>query len=224
MVLIAHIKRPFFQRCALCRAACQKTACAACQKDIARLAVPASCPQCAAPCAGVCGACLRAPPAFDQTIAALLYAPPLSGLVRHFKFYGQWQLARFLAELMPPPKADMMLPVPLFPARETWRGFNQARELARALPSSAPPCREGILRRIYDTRPQSQISGAEARRKNVRGAFVAAPVVAGKTVLVVDDVMSSGATLNETARALKKAGAIKVINLIVARAALGAPF
>ena len=115
-----------------------------------------------------------------------------------------------------------MLPVPLFPARETWRGFNQSRELARALPPSAPPRKDSFLRRISDTLPQSQLPNAAARRKNVRGAFTAAPAVFGKTVLVIDDVMSSGATLNETARALKDAGATEVINLVIARAAFGA--
>ncbi|MBE8158314.1 MAG: ComF family protein [Betaproteobacteria bacterium] len=208
----------FLHHCAACKAACRRTACGGCRADIARLAGAARCPQCAAPAAGICGACLREPPAFDQTVAALHYAPPLAALVRDFKFHGKWQLARFLAEFTRPPEADLMLPVPLFPAREQWRGFNQARELARFLPPPAPPRNDILLQRVADTRPQSQLPNAAARRKNMRGAFFAAPAVRGKTVLVVDDVMSSGATLNETARALKKAGAAKVINLVIARA------
>lgn len=213
----------FFHKCALCRAACRRTACGACRADVARLAEPRRCPQCAAPAAGICGACLRTPPAFDRTVAALSYEPPLAALVRDFKFHGKWQLARFLADFVRAPEADLMLPVPLFPARETWRGFNQARELARAV-SPAPPRDDLSLRRIFDTRPQSQMSGAAARRKNVRGAFAAGEAVRGKTVLVVDDVMSSGATLHETARALKKAGAAAVINLVFARASRDSAF
>ncbi len=117
----------------------------------------------------------------------------------------------------------MLLPVPLFFARERWRGFNQARELARALPAPVPPRREDILMRITETRQQSLLTAPE-RLKNVRGAFAVQGDVRGKTILVLDDVMSSGATLNETARVLKKAGAAKVINLVIARASFNASF
>lgn len=154
----------------------------------------------------------------------MTFAPPLSALVRDFKFRGRWHLARFLAELTeetPAPEADAILPVPLFFAREQWRGFNQSREIARALPKSAPPRRDSWLSRIADTPPQTQMPDAAARRRNVRGAFSAAADARGKTLLVVDDVMTSGSTLDEIARTLKKAGAAKVVNLVVARAAPG---
>ena len=125
-------------------------------------------------------------------------------------------MARFLAQLMHVPEADVLLPVPLFFAREQWRGFNQSREIARALPDT-PPRHDSWLMRITDTHPQATMPNAAARRKNVRGAFVASEKVRGATILVVDDVMTSGSTLNEIARTLKKAGAAEVVNLVVAR-------
>lgn len=152
----------------------------------------------------------------------MTFAPPLSALIRDFKFHGRWHLAKFLAQLAEVPEADAMLPVPLFVARERWRGFNQSREIARALPNKTPPRRDSWLSRITDTPPQTKMPDAAARRRNVRGAFVASPEVRDKTVLVVDDVMTSGSTLNEIARTLKKAGAKEVVNLVVARAEPGA--
>ena len=205
-------------QCALCRKFCRRALCEDCRRDIVRLAADSRCPRCAAIAVGTCGACLSRPPAFDKTHAALSYLPPLSALIRDFKFHGRWQITRLLAEFARAPSADMMLPVPLFFTRERWRGFNQARELARAVPPPTPPLCDNHLLRIVDTSPQSLLPDAAARQKNVRGAFVAANV-RDKTVLVVDDVMSSGATLNEIAVALKRAGAAAVINLVIARAA-----
>ena len=208
-----------FHSCALCRSACRRTLCPPCRADIERLAGLRRCRRCGDAASGDwCGACLKTPPAFDQTHAALPFAAPLAGLIRDFKFHGAWQLARLLAGFVRAPAADVMVPVPLFIGRERWRGFNQARELARALPPPVPPLRHDILRRIADTRTQSQLPDIAARRRNVRGAFQANQNLRGKTVVVVDDVMSSGSTLNEIARTLKNAGAATVINLVVARA------
>lgn len=205
--------------CALCRASCRRTLCPACYADIERLGGRRRCRRCANIAGGDwCGTCLKTPPLFEQTHAALAFAPPLAGLIRDFKFHGAWQLARLLAGFARAPAADVMAPVPLFIGRERWRGFNQALELARALPPPAPPLRHDLLRRITNTLPQSELPNLAARRRNVRGAFHVSRAVSGKTVLVVDDVMSSGSTLNEIAGALKKAGAAAVINLVIARA------
>ena len=130
-------------------------------------------------------------------------------------------MTQLLAGFMRAPAADMMIPVPLFFAREQWRGFNQARELARAIPKPAPPLHNELLSRVVNTLPQSRMPDIAARRRNIRGAFLASPAVRGKTLLLVDDVMSSGVTMNEAARALKQAGAAAVFNLVVARAAPG---
>lgn len=203
--------------CALCRAPCRATLCAPCRHDLSKLDSPARCPQCATPTpqGEHCGKCLRKPPHFDRTVVALNYLPPLTLLIKDFKFYGKWQLAALLADTARPPTADVMIPTPLYPARERWRGFNQARELARALPPPTPPLFAAGLRRIKDTPPQSELPNATARRDNVRDAFAAASVKG--TVLVVDDVMTTGSTLNEIAGVLKKAGAAAVINLVIAR-------
>ena len=211
----------FAAQCLLCRAFCRAALCDDCHRDVAKLSANSRCPQCGVPANGVCGVCLKSPPAYDRTWAALTYARPLSTLVRDFKFHGRWQMTQLLAGFMRAPAADMMIPVPLFFAREQWRGFNQARELARAMPGPKPPLHEELLSRVVNTHPQSRMPDAAARRRNLKKAFLATPAVRGKTLLVVDDVMSSGVTLNEVARALKKEGAAAVFNLVVARAAPG---
>lgn len=146
------------------------------------------------------------------------YQMPLDALVRRYKYGGQWQLAATLAKLLPPPPpADVVLPVPLHPQRERWRGFNQARELAKR--AYLHP-REGFLTRIVNTPPQAELSGKSARQRNIRGAFQASAAVRGLSVLLVDDVMTSGATIWEAARTLKKAGAKSVKALLLARTVL----
>lgn len=211
------------QSCAICRASIRSILCAECRRDVERLTAESRCRRCAVPANGdMCGQCLQKPPAFDRTYAALTFALPLTNLVRDFKFHGRWQLASLLANYLPMPFADAMLPVPLFPSREKWRGFNQSRELAhqliRAHPDSAPPVCENAITRIFDTPPQSLMPDSAARRRNIRRAFVAdADEVRGKSWLVVDDVMTSGSTLNEIARTLKAAGAVSVMNLVVGR-------
>ena len=209
----------YFRSCVLCKSACHLPLCQHCRRDLTLTATsPARCPQCAAPANGICGQCLHRPPAFDSTIAALNYTPSLSLLIRRFKFYGHWYLARLLAEFIQMPQGDVVLPAPLFPTRERWRGFNQAREIAKAAPMLPAPLDDAILSRIVDTTPQSQLPNAAARRRNVSGAFKASNSAAGKTIIVIDDVMTSGATLNEIAIALKKSNAAKVINVVIARA------
>ena len=118
---------------------------------------------------------------------------------------------------MPPvPDAEVVLPVPLHPLRERWRGFNQSRELAKK--AGLNPV-ERVLTRIVNTTPQTTLAGGSAaRRQNIRGAFAATAAVRGLSVLLVDDVMTSGATLFEAARTLKNAGAKTVTGLLVARA------
>lgn len=219
--------------CVLCRAPGRRGLCALCLGDIGKLRRPARCRQCAAavPSDGLlCGACLKTPPHFDGTQSLYPYAFPLDILLRRFKFGGGWQLAGALAGFLPPlPDADIVLPVPLHPNRERWRGFNQSHELLRAITKSAKvedatakaqaikstPA-AACIKRITDTPHQSLMTGAKARQKNVRGAFTASGV-SGKRIVIVDDVMTSGATLNEIAKTLKKAGAKTITNLVIAR-------
>lgn len=215
--------------CVLCRAP-GRGLCAPCIGDIGKLRRLHRCRVCAAdtPADGLaCGACLKNRPHFDGTESLYPYAFPLDMLLRRFKFGGGWQLAGALAAFLPPlPEADVVLPVPLHPNRERWRGFNQSRELLRAaekIPgkksqkaAGAKTTNAASIKRITDTPHQSRMTGAKARRQNVRGAFVASGV-RGKSIIVMDDVMTSGATLNEIAKTLKKAGATTVTNVVIAR-------
>ncbi len=212
----------------MCRAA-GAGLCAPCIADICKLRRQSKCSQCAADVAesALCGACLKSPPHFDATKSLYPYAFPLDMLLRRFKFGGGWQLAGALAAFLPPlPVADVVLPVPLHPNREKWRGFNQSQELLRAMtPPASQQAKAGTMaktttaasiKRITDTPHQSLMTGAKARRQNVRGAFVAAGV-SGKSIVIVDDVMTTGATLNEIAKTLKSAGATTVTNIVAAR-------
>jgi ComF family protein len=143
--------------------------------------------------------------------------------IHAFKFRGKRALARPLAALIgeqwPAAARDVaaLVPVPLGRPRERERGFNQAALLAERLARSlGVDVRPRWLARMRDTRPQSDLGAAE-RRANVRGAFAARADVAGRHVVVVDDVLTTGATVAECARALRAAGAARVGVVAVAR-------
>ncbi|HXG03277.1 MAG TPA: ComF family protein, partial [Candidatus Binatia bacterium] len=172
----------------------------------------------------VCGSCRRTPPPWDWARAAGLYTGALREALHAFKFGGRPALAGPLAELVfeqcgaeLPATIDALVPVPLGRDRERERGFNQAALVAERLARRLKrPVRPGWLRRIRATPPQSDL-GADARRANVRGAFAASARVAGRALVLVDDVLTTGATAAECARVLKAAGARVVGVLTVAR-------
>lgn len=237
-VLCAALLDPLLpSACALCGGpggAGGRAVCAACER--ACLVARARCPRCANPCAPPdagrpCGACLASPPAFDATVAACDYAAPLDSLVLQLKFGAQLALAPWMARAVreaiaaasrtdpAPALPELLCPVPLGPRRLVERGFNQALEVARPLARSLGiPVAPRLLERVRETAAQSG-SAPGQRRRNVRGAFAvaAAAAVAGRHVGVVDDVMSSGHTLDEIAAVLKRAGAARVTNLVFAR-------
>jgi ComF family protein len=209
--------------CYLCRGAADGVLCAACDADLPRLSGLA-CPRCALATQGgaLCGRCLARPPAYDETIAALAYAFPADVLLRALKFRGELALApllgRLLAVRLPRGvRVDWVLPVPLSAARLRSRGFNQALEIARPL-AAATGCALAprLAERSRDTPPQLDLPLAE-RGRNVRGAFRCTRDLAGAEVALVDDVMTTGATLDELAATLKRAGAARVVNWVVAR-------
>jgi ComF family protein len=160
-------------------------------------------------------------------VALADYVPPVDGLVVALKFGHRLELATLFGTLLaerlaPLARADtLLLPVPLAFERQAERGFNQAHEIARVAQRRLRcTLRDDILLRTRHCAPQEALK-AEARRRNVRKAFAVRATsqaeVAGRAVIVLDDVMTSGATLDEVARVLKQAGAVRVTNAIVAR-------
>jgi len=190
--------------------------CAACVAELP--ALPDACPRCAlpSPAGAVCGSCLTHPPHFDATLALWRYEFPCDGLVQALKYRARLALAGFFARSLASrtmPEVDLIVPMPLHARRLAERGFNQALEIARHLGRPIEP--RGVLR-VKHTPPQTELP-YEERAKNVRGAFLCKLDLTGARVAVLDDVMTTGATLNELARALKRAGAARVENLVIAR-------
>ncbi|MDQ6916749.1 MAG: double zinc ribbon domain-containing protein [Pseudomonadota bacterium] len=215
------------QRCELC-AAVSGTAlvCNACSRDLPWL--KSVCPVCAlAASNAICGQCLSDPPAFDATIDAFSYAFPVDRLIHSFKYQGRLALAEWCAEAILArfervravtlSRPHRLVALPLSLERQRERGYNQALEIARVL---AARTRIALLRRgltrVRATPPQSALPWAE-RAKNVRGAFACDVDLSGLTVAVVDDVMTTGASVAEVAKILKASGAARVENWIVAR-------
>lgn len=170
-----------------------------------------------------CGGCLREPPHFDTTVALGDYTPPVDGMVVALKAGGRLALANVFGALLARRAArlevtrGLLAPVPLAFERHAQRGFNQATEIARRVARTlALPLDAALLLRVRDARPQHLLERAE-RRRNVRGAFAVRGDVRGRHVVVVDDVMTTGSTLDEVAMVLKQAGATRVTNLVVAR-------
>jgi len=209
------------QDCLLCDAESgTELLCHACREALPRPAEP--CPRCAMPSLdkAVCGACLAHPPHFDATVAPWRYDYPVDRLVLALKFQRRLALAPVLARALEQlwhAGADVIVPMPLHRKRLAERGFNQSVEIARSLARSVGvPLALDILVRSRHTAPQSELPHAE-RRVNVRGAFSCCREIDGLSVALVDDVMTTGATLDEAARTLKHAGAARVENWVAAR-------
>ncbi|MBP7132503.1 MAG: ComF family protein [Aquabacterium sp.] len=176
---------------------------------------------------GVCASCEDASPEFDRAIAALDYALPWRGVLSRLKFQEGTALARPLAGLLAnaiaqrPHPVDLILPVPLSQARLLERGYNQSWLLAQHLAARlGPPARHDVLRRARHTERLMRLD-AEARRAQIAGAFEvpdsALPLIQHRHLAVVDDVLTTGATLNEVARTLLDAGARSVSAWVLAR-------
>ncbi len=213
------------QRCELC-ADPSGTAllCSACMRDLPR--IEAACTVCALPAPGslICGRCLAHPPPFDATTSAYAYAFPVDRLVQSFKYQARLALAEWCAEAIVAARAQVAAPappyvvaMPLAAVRQRERGFNQAAEIARAVATrlGAAVIGAGIYR-TRATAPQAALPWEE-RASNIRGAFACTVNLSGMDIAVVDDVMTTGASLAELARTLKAAGAARVENWVVAR-------
>ncbi len=170
----------------------------------------------------MCGACLKHPPSFDRTRAALAYAFPLDRLIPRLKYQGQLAIAPVLGECLlqavrHAPRPDRLIAMPLHAGRIRERGFNHATEIARTVATGLGlPLDLASCRRVRDTPPQMGLKH-DARRRNVRGAFACSGEVQGQRVAIVDDVMTTGTSLDELAKTLKQAGAKEVETWVVAR-------
>lgn len=213
--------------CFLCRGAASALLCGPCDASLPPLA-GGRCPRCAlaSPAGATCGRCLAEAPPYDGTLAALEYRFPCDALVTALKFDGALALAPYLGERLcarvqeaagGAGRPDCIVPVPLSPRRLAERGFNPAAEIARrvAAGTGIRVALDACLR-PRDAPAQAGLALRE-RRANVRGAFEAPRLLAGARIAVVDDVMTSGSTLAEVARALKRSGAAEVVNWVVAR-------
>jgi ComF family protein len=200
--------------------------CPACVEAMPR-ALPPRCPLCWQPQrrGEMCGRCSQTCPAFEGARSLYLFQGPVREAVHALKYNHLSALARPMAAPMAAYleaealAVDIVVPVPLFGRRQRLRGYNQsallAREVGRLL--GLPLAERGLARR-RDTLPQARSVDAEARRRNVAGAFVGEKRrVEGRRVLLIDDVMTTGATLDACAQALRQAGATSVWALTFAR-------
>jgi ComF family protein len=229
--LLNQLMRALPSSCALCGASGDAALCAACAAQFFQVG-PARCRQCALPlphAAGAdrCGACQSRAPAFDATIAAADYAAPVDQLVLGLKFAGRLALAPLCARLLRDailrePRQSLptlLLAVPLGERRLAARGFNQALEIARPLSRSLGIFLDAHLAlRDKETAAQSLLH-PDARQHNMHGAFglQGGANLRGQHVGVVDDVMTTGATLQEMALMLKRHGAARVTNFVFVR-------
>ena len=225
--------------CLLCERPGREVICGSCREQFV-LIQPPYCIRCGRPlpesAAGgaVCGECRQSPPQFNGARAVGLHTTTLREAVLRFKFARRPRLAEPLAELLaervrieqtdagglPWESLTGVVPVVLHPRRRNWRGFDQAVLLSRWLAKLADlPCREQVLVRSKDTAPQIGLTPTQ-RRQNMKDAFsVPHPeTVAGESLLLIDDVYTTGSTLNEAAKVLRRAGAEAVWALTITRA------
>ena len=225
--LLSGLSAQLPAQCAVCHAWPARPVCDDC---VQRFAQPLPrCQTCALPLpAGMrqCGACISQPPPLDQALAAVAYAYPWSALVTQFKFqeYTGWAHSMALLLRSAPwvepalDAADWLLPMPLSEQRLRERGFNQTLLLARAL--EPRKLRADVLLRVKDTPALSSLP-RQQRQQAVRGAYAVEPTqvagVNGKRIVLLDDVMTTGASLHEAARVLRRHGAAHLTALVFAR-------
>jgi ComF family protein len=227
---LADLPRALPSSCALCGKEHDAALCDGCHAQFFATEKQ-RCTCCGIPVSGpardtMCGDCLKQPPAFDATIVATDYAPPVDRLVLGLKFGSRLETAPLLAQLLHHATKGTRLPhlltaTPLGSRRLVERGFNQALEIAKPLSRSMRVALDPrLVVRYRETRAQATLHPDE-RRDNIRNAFVVPPSsmgrVRGRHIGVVDDVMTTGETLNEIAATLKRFGATRVTNIVFAR-------
>jgi ComF family protein len=198
--------------------------CSACFHGIEKYDGPA-CPTCFEPLkseyAGTCGACLKEEPPFSRVVSFGLHTGALKSAVNLLKFYSVRGLAKDLGEMVAGldlPGADFIVAVPLSSKGLRTRGFNQTLLIGRTLSKKLGiPLEFGLLEKIKDTPPQVGLN-KKKRVKNLKGAFGVSRKLGGEKVLLLDDVVTTTATVRECAKALRKAGAGEVAVASVSRA------
>ncbi|HJS21946.1 MAG TPA: ComF family protein [Steroidobacteraceae bacterium] len=218
--------------CVLCGGAGQRPVLDLCEPCAAELPWNrVACARCAAPlpagtpAGSLCGDCLRRPPRFARALVPFHYAYPLDRLVKDFKYHGRLAYGRVLGTLCVQhlrahagPLPELLVPVPLHPARHRERGFNQSGEIARHVAATLGiALDERLCRRARATVDQTTLSARE-RRQNLRGAFVLERKPAARHIAILDDVLTTGSTANELARTLLRGGVKQVSVWAVARA------
>ncbi len=218
----------FPPRCEVCGTLQEGVICASCAADFVPVTAP-FCRQCGLPFDPLaqmlpeCAACRTEPPVYDAARAAGVYGGKLRRAIHLLKYDGVRALAAPLGEFIArqvesPFPVDILCPVPLHPSRLALRGFNQSLLLAEVIGNRWDMAVQAEqLQRTQNTTPQMELPAAE-RERNVRGAFAVDGDVRGRSIALVDDVYTTGCTLRECARVLKRAGAARVLALTVARA------
>jgi ComF family protein len=225
---LAPLRSIFVERhCAVCAGFAEDgRLCHGCRIDLPWNRI--ACPVCALPQLGacyICAACSSKPPPYDRAWSAFRYETPLQSTIAGLKYHAQFRYARLLALEMAEalarrtrPLPDLLLPMPLHRRRLRGRGYNQSLELAHGialrLKIEVDP---GAVRRLRATADQIGTNAAR-RKRNVKGAFAADPKLAGRHIALIDDVMTTGASVSELARACRKAGASVIEVWTAARA------
>jgi len=187
-----------------------------------------ACPRCALPLPfqsdEPCGLCQKRPPAYDRSFALFHYEEPARHLIRTLKFHNRYPNARLLGEMLADAlvertdQPELLIPVPLHHSRYRERGYNQTLEIARHLARRLPIALdfESCIR-ARPTQPQTELKGKE-RRRNMKRAFALARPVTASHVAILDDVVTTGTTVNELAKVLRKAGVARLDVWACARA------
>ena len=214
------LDRIFKQNCLLCASpeTNNHALCEACLNELP-YSPASSCPQCGLSSNGlICGSCLNSTPDFDATHAVFIYTFPIDAMMQRYKYGNMLHLSKTFGQLLAQKTncdtVDLIIPMPMHPARLKERGFNQALEIAKILGKEKLDYKSAIRQKL--TPPQASLPFKE-RVKNIKGAFQVNNDLTGKRIAIIDDVMTTGASLNELAKTLKKAGASHVECWIVAR-------